>query len=79
MASPAGAIRATGSRPSSAHRLDAFVWERVKAILTNSDRIARELERMQEHDPSEADLSSIDRALVSIEQQRANIVRAIDR
>jgi site-specific DNA recombinase len=57
--------------------LDAAVWDQVRSVLTDPERIARELERMQAHDPTEADLASIDKALARVEQERVNIVRAI--
>ncbi len=55
--------------------LDAAVWERVEAILTTPDVIAREIERRRESAaPDPAELADVDRRLEAIARQRANLV-----
>ncbi|CAA9250241.1 MAG: hypothetical protein AVDCRST_MAG77-2037 [uncultured Chloroflexi bacterium] len=58
----------------SVDRLDAAVWGRVEALLTQPDTIARELERMRGEDPSTADLDAVERSLSGIAREQRNYV-----
>lgn len=59
------------------HILDAAVWDRVSAILTQPEIVAGELERLRANDPTSADLEAADRALAELERRQSNIARAI--
>jgi len=70
--------------PGSCHRhgirasiLDAAVWTRAMAILTEPETVGREIERLRTEDPTENDLATIDRAISGIERQRSNLARAV--
>ncbi len=67
-----------GARHSiRAHILDAVVWERLTAILTDPQLVAREVARLREDDPAADDLAALDRAITGIERQRTNLSRAV--
>jgi hypothetical protein len=53
------------------------VWERARAIITNPETVARELERVRESDPTAEDARAVVRFLTGIERQRGNLSRAI--
>jgi len=57
--------------------LDAAVWDKVAAVLTDPDIIARELVRLRANDPTQGDLDSVDRALKTIDQQRSRLAKAL--
>jgi site-specific DNA recombinase len=57
--------------------LDAAVWDRTRAILTEPNLIAQEVERLRREDPTGEDLKITDTQLADIERQRANISRAV--
>lgn len=57
--------------------LDAAVWERVEAILTRPEIVAREIERLRKDDPTEADLAAVDKSVAEVERQLANMTDAI--
>ena len=57
--------------------LDAAVWQRVRAIITDPLTVSRELERVRQSDPTTEDLRVIDRLVSEVERQRSNLTRAI--
>ena len=57
--------------------LDAAVWSRVEAVLTHPELIATQLQRLRQDDPSEADLSAVERALSEIGRKLANLTRSL--
>lgn len=57
--------------------LDAAVWEKVRVVMGDPDRIATEVRRMQGDDPTTTDLAAIDRALRACEKERSNYLAAI--
>jgi site-specific DNA recombinase len=59
--------------------LDDEVWHRVESILTQPDIIERELERLRQDDPTEADLALLDAAIADITRRQTNVSRAIAR
>jgi len=54
--------------------LDADVWAHVEALLTHPERVAIELERMQQEDPSTADLEAVEGSLTAVVRQQRNLV-----
>lgn len=60
-----------------AHILDSAVWEKIAAIVMEPDTIAAELERLRADDPTEADLTGLERALQQVVRKQANIGRSV--
>jgi site-specific DNA recombinase len=58
----------------STNVLDAAVWTRISALLAHPELIAAELERMQQQDPSTADLEAVERSLSAVVRQQRNYV-----
>jgi site-specific DNA recombinase len=65
--------RCTGTHVAT-HLLDADVWSKVTALLTDPRVIAEQLAQHQAEDPTEADLAPVERALTKIENQQRNLV-----
>ena len=59
------------------HILDAAVWERASAILTNPHVVAKEVQRLRAEDPTVGDIATVDRALAQVTRQRSNLARSI--
>jgi site-specific DNA recombinase len=57
--------------------LDAAVWARARAIITDPSTVAREIERLRDNDPTADDLKSIARLVDEVERQRNNLSGAI--
>jgi site-specific DNA recombinase len=57
--------------------LDGAVWSRVTAILRDPPLIAREAARLQEHDPTAADLDVLDRGIAEVARRLANLTRRL--
>jgi site-specific DNA recombinase len=57
--------------------LDAAVWQKVEQILTQPEIIANEVERLRREDPTQEDLTSIDRRLAEINRQCANLTKRL--
>ncbi|MGH2535105.1 MAG: zinc ribbon domain-containing protein [Thermomicrobiales bacterium] len=58
-------------------QLDAIVWAKVEAILTNPEIVAEQVTLLRQRDPVADDLTSIDRRLAAIPQQQQRFGRAI--
>ena len=55
--------------------LDAAVWEKVAAILTNPKLLEQELERMREADPpGTEDLASVDRSILALDRRISGLI-----
>ncbi len=61
----------------SARMLDAAVWARVEALLTDPTTVTTEVERLRKDDPTVADLRAVDRALAEVERKRTNLARRL--
>jgi site-specific DNA recombinase len=61
----------------SVRLIDDAVWSKVSAILERPEIVAEELARMQQNDPTGADLTAIDRELLKIERQQANLIEQL--
>jgi site-specific DNA recombinase len=57
--------------------LDRAVWSKVEMLLTRSEVIAAELERLQRVDPDEGDIAALDRAMLDLARRQANLSRVI--
>ncbi len=57
--------------------LDAAVWARVEAILTDPSTVAAEVERLRRDDPTAADLEMIDRQLAGLARRQASVAQAV--
>jgi site-specific DNA recombinase len=57
----------------AAHLLDQAVWARLRAALSDPERLAAELEQRAADDPSEPDLAVIDREAAEVERQLGNL------
>ena len=70
---------AVACRPISidAPTVDAAVWSKVEEILTQPDLIERQLARLIDHDPTEANVEATDRALTDIRRQQSNLARSL--
>jgi site-specific DNA recombinase len=60
-----------------ASMLDDAVWSRVAALFTQPDVISRELERLQQNDPTVAEAESIERAIAGVQRKAANLARSL--
>ncbi len=60
-----------------ADRLDAAVWQRVEAILTSPEIIAREVARLRQSDPIEGEVAAIEQRQREIAQRQQRLGRAI--
>ncbi len=70
-------LRSNGTcvRPSiSAKMLDAAVWERIMAILSDPSIIASELQRLQRDDPTSVDVSAVRKALADVSRKQGNLI-----
>ncbi len=61
----------------SAAQLDAAVWSRVTALLTEPDTIAAEIARQRGNDPTAGNLATIVSALAAVARQQANLTRTL--
>jgi site-specific DNA recombinase len=59
------------------HALDARIWDGVTAILTEEDRIERDLALLRADDPTVADLAAVDRAIVECDRKIGNLADTI--
>ena len=68
-----------GSRPISidAATIDEAVWARVKAVLTQPEIIEQQLGLLVQDDPTEAELSAIDRATDDVRRQQGNLTSSL--
>ena len=66
---------ACGKHTIRASILDTAVWGRALSILTDPSVVAREVDRLRGADPTAEDLATVNRALVQVERQRANLAR----
>lgn len=57
--------------------LDAAVWARAEALLTQPEIIERELARLAASDSTVADLSAIDRRRAEVRRKQSNVARVI--
>jgi site-specific DNA recombinase len=62
----------------SAKKLDAAVWTKIKTIITRPEVIAEEVAKLRTDDPTDADLSSIERAISEIDRKRTNLSRSLE-
>jgi len=60
-----------------APKLDAIVWDKIRGIIMQPDVVAKELARLQQDDPTDADHCAVERALTEIERKRANLSRSL--
>lgn len=60
-----------------AHLLDSAVWERVEALLTKPETVARQLADRHTADPTSGDAATVDRALAAVARQQANLGRTV--
>jgi len=61
----------------SARQLVDAVWSRVRPLLLDPTTLEREIERMRQTDPVEADVASTDRAIAQLEQVRTNLTQSL--
>jgi site-specific DNA recombinase len=54
-------------------QLDARIWDGVTAILTEEDRIERDLALLQADDPTDADVAAIDRSIAECDRKIRNL------
>jgi site-specific DNA recombinase len=60
------------------HILDAAVWKKVEAILTEPSIIAGEVDRLRRQDPAaEVDIASVERRLLELARQRTNLTKRL--
>jgi site-specific DNA recombinase len=62
----------------SAKKLDAAVWTKVKTIITRPEVIAEEVAKLRTNDPTDADLTAIERAITEIDRKRTNLSRSLE-
>ncbi len=60
-----------------AHIIDRAVWQHVETLLEHPEIILAELTKRRETDPTEADLSAIDRSCAELNRKRANLAKRI--
>ena len=60
-----------------AHILDAIVWDKIKGLVLQPQIVAAELARLQQEDPTDADLTAVERTLAEIERKRTNLTRSL--
>jgi site-specific DNA recombinase len=61
----------------SATMLDNAVWEGIRHRILREDVIAHELARLQQEDPSDANLAAIERILAEIARKQTNLSRSL--
>ena len=68
-----------GCRPISidAAKIDEAVWARVKAVLTQPEIIEQQLGLLVQDDPTEAELSAIDRTTDDVRRQQGNLTSSL--
>ena len=57
--------------------LDAAVWSRVTALLTQPEIIVAEVERRRGIDPTARNLATVDHALAAVTRQQGNLARTL--
>jgi len=62
----------------SAKKLDTAVWTKVKTIITRPEVIAEEVAKLRTNDPTDADLTAIERAIAEIDRKRTNLSRSLE-
>ncbi len=62
----------------SAKKLDTAVWTKVKTIITRPEVIAEEVAKLRTNDPTDADLTAIERAISEIDRKRTNLSRSLE-
>jgi site-specific DNA recombinase len=60
-----------------AREIDQIVWDYAYRLLTQPDIIEHELERLRTADPTEADMQTIDRAILSLTKNQTRIARSV--
>jgi site-specific DNA recombinase len=58
-------------------QIDAAAWERVATVLQHPEIVAEELARLQQDDPTDADLAAVNRELTKIERHQQNLVNQL--
>jgi len=61
----------------AASTLDAAVWARVERVLTNPHVIANEVARLRDADPTEANVTALNKRIAEVERQSTNLMRRI--
>jgi len=62
----------------SAKKLDEAVWTKVKTIITRPEVITEEVAKLRTNDPTDADLTAIERAITEIDRKRTNLSRSLE-
>ncbi len=57
--------------------LDGAVWSRVATLLTQPETIRTHLAQFRQNDPTDSDLTAVDRAIAQVERQQANVSNAV--
>src|SRR5262245_16109336 len=60
-----------------AEALDAAVWRRVTAVLSDPDVLAREVARLQDDDPTAHDLAALDKTLATVDRRIGTLVEQL--
>lgn len=61
----------------SAQKLDAIVWGKVCAVVTEPQIVAEQIAKLRHDDPTAADLTGVDRALAEVERKRKNLTGSL--
>jgi site-specific DNA recombinase len=62
------------SHTISNRALDQAAWQRVESLLLDPQTVERELTRLQDEDPTVADLETVERHLGNLDRQMTNLV-----
>lgn len=74
---PQSMVGCTAPASIKAETLDAAVWDRLYEIATHPEAIAERIAYLKEHDSTEADLATVDRALTELARRHQRGARAL--
>jgi site-specific DNA recombinase len=57
--------------------LDEAVWDHVNGLFTQPEVIEREIERMEQNDPTGAEAEAVEKAISGVQRKAANLVRSL--
>ena len=57
--------------------LDAAVWAKVRATILDDDLIAREVQKLHNQDPTEADIAALDLRVAEVLRRRSNLTKRL--